>query len=407
VANASTAPSPLLIRFDDDIFPAGAQTAVALSQSTSLTLQGTGVVIDGTDENGQPALSGNPAGSPGSAQYNRKVILPTSGSTLVIRTAGASLIGLFIQRSDLGTGTNPNGNVVYFTGGSGTQLNRIVNCKVDGGAGHFTGKLAGKDCINGDSSAGQNWANANTVQNTEVTACPDKGVKSDGTGGSAYIVVQDSWVHNAIGGGIQATQGGALESDRNVVECNGRGGYDCSGPVAYSSASGIDDNVGSTLHSSDNISRGNLNRGISITSGTATVTNDFACGNKAGAGQNGIAVLDNNNGSFTGTATATIRGSAAVYNGRNGATVLVMQAGTSADFGTSPTPPARGNNAFTQNNTGNLGGHNFDNSTTAPPTPTPMASPIPISALGNEWQHCYASSPALNCNGPISSSDVG
>jgi hypothetical protein len=81
-----------------------------------------------------------------------------------------------------------------------------------------------------------------------------------------------------------------------------------------------------------------------------------------------------------------------------------MEPGTTADFGTSS---SLGNNAFTQNNTGSLGGHNLDNSTEPPPTPTPSTTPIAISAIGNEWQHCYASSPALNCNGPISSSDVG
>jgi hypothetical protein len=200
-------------------------------------------------------------------------------------------------------------------------------------------------------------------------------------------------VHHNIGGGLQATMSGNLEADRNVVELNG---YNATAQV-FLNANGIaangafetTPNTPSVLHTNGNIFRNNSSRGISVQeASTATISNDFSCGasNDATNGQNGIVIFNNT----TSPASATVRGSAFVYNGRNGAAIADQ---SSADFGQNS--PDGGNNAFTQNATNSLlGGHNLDNSSTLANVP----------AVSNQWQHCYAdpANPSAACDGDLS-----
>jgi hypothetical protein len=375
-----TAPAPLLVQFDPSVFSAGKPTVVQLTQSLDLPIAGYGMMVDGTDPTGNPTFRGDP--------FYRVVRLP-SGSAVIFSNQLARLAGLFLQRPTLANGDSP-GDVVIFLGNA-AQQNLVVNCKVDGGGGRLTDKSVGQDCIQGIAGAGGSWAGANVVRNTELTGCADKAVKSTRL---AYVQVQDSWIHNNIGGGLQATLSGNVEADHNLIE---RSGYNVTTQV-FSNANGLSANgadgndtpdIASVLNTDGNIIRYSSSRGISVQElSAATITNDFSCGatNLGLSGQNGIAIFN----ATASTAFATVRGTIAVYNGRNGATV---DGESTADFGQAA--PDAGNNAFTQNATNSrLGGHNFDNSSTQPNIP----------ARANQRQHCYANpaQPGATCNGNLS-----
>jgi hypothetical protein len=384
MAFGATVPAPLLIQFDPNVFPAGTPSAIQLISSTSLPIAGVQMTIDGTDPNGDPTFRSDP--------YNRIVRLPSSGATFVFSSHGARMAGLFLQRPLLANGMTP-GDIVRFDGSRGdTQQNVVANCKIDGGGENLTVKSSGHDCIEGFGGAGVDWGSANVVQNTELMACPDKGMKVTTL---AHLIVRDSWVHHNIGGGIQATFSGNVEADRNLIEFNG---YNTTTQVFLDAnglaANGANGTLGSTtpttpsvLQTNGNLIRNNSSRGISVQElSTATVINDFTCGaaNNATGGQNGIAIFN----SSANPASATVRGIASVYNGRNGATVTDQSTG---DFGQNS--PDGGANAFTGNATNPvLGGHNFDNSSTQTNLP----------AIGNQWQHCYADAATAVCDGPIS-----
>lgn len=380
LSTGSTATAPVLIQFDPAVFPAGVPTVVVLTDPDSLPIAGYRMAVDGTDPDGDPTFPGDP--------YNRLVMLPSSGASFVFSNQLASLTGLFIQRPTLAQGATPK-DVIVFDGTNGhTEQNRVTNCKVDGGGNGLLSKSAAHDCIEGLNGAGSDWQSANVVENTEVTACPDKGVKAT-TG--AHVMVRDSWIHHNIGGGIQATLSGNIEADRNIVEYNG---YNATAQV-FADANGLAANgadprtptIPSVLQTNGNIIRNNSARGLSVQElSRATIANDFSCGalNSGTDGQNGIAIFNN-----TGDAAfATVRGTTTVHNGRSGVTVT---GASSADFGHTG---MEGDNAFTADamNRG-LAGHNFDSSTLAGT----------LSATGNQWQHCYAHAahPAATCDGPI------
>lgn len=378
----STAPAPLLIQFDPLVFPVGVPTSVQLAQPTPLPMAGYRMTVDGTDANGNPTFRGDP--------YSRLIDLPASAGISVTNSL-CSLIGLSLQRPTLSARARP-GDVVVFNGAGGpVQQSAIVNCRIDGGGGALGDKLDGQDCIEGINGAGSNWDAADLVDNTELTACPDKAVKVTTR---AYLTVHDSWVHHNIGGGIQATLSGNVRAQRNLVEYSG---YNRSAQV-FLAANGLSANGASTsslttpsvLDTDGNIVRNNSARGISVGAlSTAAISNDLSCGaiNNSTGGQNGVAIF---NDPPDPPAAATIRGTAMVYNGRSGATVTN---GSRADFGQNSLDG--GNNAFTQNAVnGSLGGHNLDNS----------AHQTNLPAIGNQWQHCYADpqQPAPACDGSIS-----
>jgi len=385
MAAGTSAAAPLLIQFDAEVFPAGTPTTIQLTQTGSLPIAGYQMTIDGTGLNGSPTFSDD--------AHNRVVQLPGTGGTFVFSNQGARLIGLSLRRPPLADGATP-GDMVRFDGTAGVSSNNVIaNCRIDGGGGGLTMKSAGHDCVEGFGGAGADWGSANRIQNTELTGCPDKAVKVTTL---AHLVVQDSWIHHNIGGGLQATFSGDLEADRNLVEFNG---YNSTVQVFTNanglSANGANDTVQpvspstpSVLQTNGNIIRNNSLRGISVRNlSAATTANDLSCGaiNGGTAGQNGIAVFN----SSTDAASATVRGTTAAYNGRSGATVANE---STIDLGQDA--PDGGNNAFTQNATNaSLGGHNVDDSSTQTNVP----------AADNQWQHCYAdpSHPSATCDGTL------
>jgi hypothetical protein len=380
----TSAAAPLLIQFDPVVFPPASATTVQLSQATALPIAGYQMTIDGTDPDGNPSLRGDP--------YHRVVVLPASGATFTFSNQFARLVGLSINRPTLSNGATPQ-DVIRFDGTLGPcHQSAVINCRINGGGSALTAKLSAHDCISGFGGAGANWATANVVHNTEVTACPDKGVKSTTL---AHLTVQNSWLHHNLGGGVQATLSGNIKAEGNVIEFSG---YNATTQVtdtanglaangSNSAIAPISPNTPSELETNGNIVRSSSARGISVQElSTATITNDFSCGaiNAATNGQNGIAIFN----STASAASAVVRGTTSIYNGRNGATVTDQSIG---DFGQDV---AHGNNAFTQNATNSaLGGHNLDGST----------AQATVSAIGNQWQHCYAdpSNPGAVCDGPI------
>ena len=292
MAAGGSAAAPLLIQFDPQVFPAGTPTMIQLTQTGRLPIAGYQMTIDGTDLNGSPTFSDD--------AHNRVVQLPSTGGTFVFSNERARLIGLFLQRPPLVDGATP-GDLVRFDGTVGVSSNNIVaNCRIDGGGGSLTMKSTAHDCVEGFGSAGADWGSANRIQNTELTGCPDKAAKVTTL---AHLVVQDSWIHHNIGGGLQATFSGNLEADRNLVEFNG---YNSTAQV-FMNANGLSANganntlqpispsIPSVLQTNGNIIRNNSLRGISAQElSAATITNDLSCGalNGGTAGQNGIAIFN-------------------------------------------------------------------------------------------------------------------
>lgn len=355
ISTATSAQKPVLIRFDSTVFPAGTATTVTLSQTTTMGIAGD-VTIDATDPNGNPTFRGDP-------NY-RTLRLTSTGSILRFDGADSFLIGLSIVRPTLSNGANPL-DIILFNGGN-SKRNHVQNSKIDGGGANLTTPSAAHDCVEGISgSGGPGFSSANFVENSEVFHCPDKAVKVTTL---SYLCVVDSYLHNNLDAGAQATLSGNIEVFRTIVE---KSGYNSSSLV-NSSANGLAANgkdsgtptVPSVLNTNGNIVRTNPQRAISVRElSTASLNNDVACGTTGSGTANGLAIFGS-----TDSATATVRGSAFVYNGRNGATLSNSSTG---DFGTSS---QNGRNAFMHNNKDNLSGHDFNNTTSTPST-----------AVRNEW----------------------
>jgi hypothetical protein len=226
----------------------------------------------------------SPAGHRGSRSFR--------GGWLALRNQDTGVSGLEIKR------TVPSGNaildVVVFLSANANR-GTIVNCRVDGRRAAFSTKFTGKDGIQTVQGAGATPALANRVKMTEVTGAQDKGIKAV----SGYLIVEDSWIHHNLDGGVQATLGGNVEVYRSLVE---RSGYNTAGALTSVLANGISIQAGTStsdtpvlLTSNGNIIRDNASRGISVRfRSTATITNDYVCGTiqPGTSAQNGIALLN-------------------------------------------------------------------------------------------------------------------
>lgn len=367
IAAANQAPLPTLVQFDPAIFPAGVTTVISLTSTSSLQI-GNDIMIDGTDTQGNPNGVGNPYAVP--AIFNRVVQLPFSGSGFNFQGKSAILKGIFIIRPSQTTGAKP-GDVVFF-GSSSAANNTVSNVKIDGGGNSVTDKTSGQDCIGTASFAGDSSATANVVTSSELFYCLDKAVKS---AYGSHVLVQNSWVHHSIGGGLQATLSGSLEADHNVVELSGHNAL----TIAYTSANGLSSHGSSTqtpainslLDANNNIVRYQTLRGLTADASAADLlaNNNFSCGNL-----NGIGLL---NGAGTYTSKITVRGDAFVSNLHEGA---VIDNTANGNFGTDADATSAGNNAFAQN-----GIYNMEND----------HANLSIQAIGNQWFECPNN---INCN---------
>jgi hypothetical protein len=361
---------PVLIQFDEAVFPAGTATTVTLGQNPggnvysppdeNLTLA-SDITIDGTDPNGDPTFRGD--------SFYRIVQLWTTGSTFRFDGTDGAIIGMSFKRPTLSAGQAPEDVLRFY--GSASKRNALLNSQIDGGGANLTAALQGHDCVSptGSSGGNGNWTDANVVQNTELFYCPDKAVKSDF---QSYVKVIDSYIHNNLDAGIQATLSGNAQAIRNLVDMSG---YNSTTQVNIS-ANGLAANgkdaatptIPSVLVTDSNIIRNNTQRAISVHGlSQASILRDMACGTSGGDG-NGLSVTSVEIDDETDDATATVRGSAFVYNAANGA---ILGGSSTANFGTSTFDP--GDNALMFNNKGASGGHDFNNTASS------------TSAVRNEW----------------------
>jgi hypothetical protein len=203
------------------------------------------------------------------------------------------------------------------------------------------------------------------IRHSSVSGAHDKGIKvSDG----AMAVVEDSVVSSNADGGMQATLSGQLTARRNLVLAN-RGTTTANGLAANGAASAS--SPAAVLETRGNLSIGNALRGISVRSlSTVTLRDDFVCGNGTAARGNGFGlVVSDAAGS---SAFADARGLAVVRNHDGG---VVVTDNSSLSFGDAG---AAGENAVAFNGVDTPSTPmNFRNQTS-----------MPITAVGNLWQHC-------------------
>jgi hypothetical protein len=345
-----------------------AAAEVEVNLADPLRITGNRIVIDGTNSEGNPS----PVDPFDQRIYRHRVRLRrgsdgTLQNSFVLQGSDCQVVGLDIMREV----PTPNPSVtpgyagkdfdaVHLTpvgGVSGNPIsvrrNQIRNCRIDGGAIGKRLSSTGRDCVNA-SNTSSDENDVNVITNSEIKHCWDKGVKSSN---GAYVRVEDSWIHDTIDSGMQATLGGRLQSWRNLIERSGEG-------TVTSSAHGIALNPSdSRVEIEGDVIRDRKLAGITA-EGPGVLGVRWAY--VSGAGGNGISL----NGSGL---SLTVEGTAVIGNPGDGVTV------TSA---ASPVLTFVGNNAFAWS-----GGRNFH------------ASSAPVPVPNSQWERCYQSQPDPNqCN---------
>jgi len=340
-------PQPLLIRFDDEAFPAGQETPILLETALP-SLAADAVTIDGFDALG---LRGNRIVDSGGLRFG----------ALSITGARNHVVGLGLRN----------------VGGSDRDIVRVFGPDADGNVLEALQieSAQGGDGISVDERAGKGFDTTVTViRDCEIRGAGDKGIKVT-TG--AHALVQGSRIHSNSGGGVQATLGGNILALDNLVEDNG--GLGAQNGFAVQ---GLDVDGGlATLALFGNVSRRNGANGLSVR-GLASV---FAGDNIfAGNGTSGLRVFnDIGPGAF-----ALLEGSAVVCNAGDGVSVRDT---SMADLGGGPWS-SRGQNAFAYNDRNGVGVN--------------LRSTVPsaLSAQWSQWQSCGA---GLSCDeARIASTDI-
>ena len=329
---ANSAPAPVRIQFDDTVFPPGIPTVITLAAALP-ALSGSDITLDGIDANG---AAGNRVIDAGG--------LPIPG--LAISGAANTVVGMRVRN------TGSKNRDVLSIAGVNARANLIDRCIVE-----HSGTADG---IGIDAGTGGDFlARANVVQDSEITAAADKGIKVTTNG---YARLERNWVHDNANGGIQATLSGHVFARDNLVErsagATAENGLSANGPAPETPTEP------SELITDGNLSRFNAGDGISVRSiSLAVINNDALLAN----GVDGLRVFDEN-----GAASAAVQGVAVACNLGDGAAVSGL---SQADFGGGPFESA-GNNAFTQNNLP-AGADNLRNATGAP-----------VYAENAQWEHC-------------------
>lgn len=396
----TTLQQPVLIMFDAGVFPAVPAkltsppanemqvTQPVNHEQEGLNITANGLVIDGTDPEGNPSILHPMA----DRIYSRWIRLNLAqnqdvehNGSFIITAPNASLVGLRIQRvQPTGNPPPPTPNftsknidaVDFYAPATNSS---VLTCQIDGGAGDKYQSSTGRDCIEtlgaGSGGTAADFSQANLVQQTEIKNCWDKAIKSSGSGGNGtpFLRVEDSWIHDTIDTGVQATLSGAVSIKRSLVE---RCGFHSGTPTpAAGSANGIAANgaympstptpgyvpTPAVLISEANVSRSNTLRNFFVRNASrATLTNDYACG-AVGATSNGITV-DNPNPPAT--PVVSITGTASALNPLSG--LAINNSATVATGGP--------NNAFTKNS---ASARNVNNGST-----------VGVTISQTQWEHC-------------------
>jgi hypothetical protein len=296
---ARTAPKPLLIRFDDEVFPAGEAVLVPITFPLT-TLDSDDVTIDGIDARG---LAGNRGVD---AQEQPFGAFSVSG-------ARNHLIGLRLRGA----------------GGDDRDLLQVAGAAADGN--RFEGLII-EGPASGDGIGVDDFGTrATVIRDCEIRGARDKGIKV--TAG-AHARIENSWIRGNANGGIQATLGGHVLVVDSVVEANaGVGGEN---GLAVQGLDEVD--ALSTLTAAGTLVRDNGGNGLSVRAYATAVVADSAF---VGNGTGGMRVFND----VGAPALAAVEGSAFACNLLDG---VVVTDDSAADLGggafASP-----GDNAFAYN----------------------------------------------------------
>lgn len=301
---ARNAPKPLLIRFDDEVFPAGEAALVPITFPLA-TLDSDDVTVDGIDARGLPGNRGVDAqGQPFGA--------------FSISGARNHLIGLRLR------GAGGTDRDLLQVAGAAADGNRIEGLIIEG--------PASGDGIGVDSGAGDDFGvRATVIRDCEIRGARDKGIKV--TAG-AHARIENTWIRDNANGGVQATLGGHVLVVDSMVEANaGVGGEN---GLAVQGLDEVD--ALSTLTAAGTVVRDNGGNGLSVRAfATAVVTDSAFVGNGTG----GMRVFND----VGAPALAAVEGSAFACNALDG---VVVADASIADLGgggfASP-----GDNAFAYN----------------------------------------------------------
>lgn len=280
VRGAASATKPLLLRFDDEVFPAGQSTVVAL-EAPMPPLDTDDVTIDAIDAHG---VGGN------------RVVDAQGQAFGAFSVTGARnhLIGLGLRHA----------------GGNDRDVVRVFGPRADGNIleGLVVEGSNSGDGIGVDGGAGKDFsATATWIRDCVVRGAGDKGIKV--TTGS-FARVERCWVYGNLGGGVQATLGGNVLALDSVVEFNGGAGAQNGFAVQ-----GLDVEGGlSTIALYGNLSRGNDANGLSVRSFATALVGDSAF---IGNGTAGVRVFND----VGAPALAAVTGSSMLCNAGDGLTV--------------------------------------------------------------------------------------
>jgi len=391
---ASTSPAPVLITFDH---AALGNPAYVMAIERRIDITSPGLMIDGSDSNGDPSPVADFAERVFPTQITMRathqpVNPPPStscpceddyGGTLFASAPGVVFTGLHVVRIYPRHEENICcGDLTLIEFGVGAANGAVDTCLLDGGGRGVTnartpegetGPATSKDCVKPENT-GSTPDRPIVVANSELSYCLDRGVKVK----DDFVRLEDNWIHNNLRCALfSIVPGGNIEAVGNLIEENGmncpRGAPpNCTDQVVTRpDAPQVSAQGESTQFRLDgNVVRSGPLIGVYWQVGsTGTLANTFVCG----MGASGIRG-ERDHGAAS---DAVVRGTASVLNASSGA---LFTETVGADLGTDGGADA-GNNAFAGN----------------PPNAqvrNELSNLAPIAAKGNQWESCYPSSGA-------------
>ncbi len=373
-AASSAASGPVLVTFSGEFQGADAPRTIDLdggrcdpdTHHAGICFRGSGIVVDGLDRNAAPGAVVWSVGARnvsllrvyGSDNVFRGLVFSGSQTPIPDPTMPCDAQGFLQVDSVAFTGPDARGNAIEQS------------------------VVLGPSC--GDGISVDSGAIENAVRASRIAGAQDRGLKAD----SGSVTIAGSCVHDNGKGGIQATLGGNVVAEANVVQRN-LGGSGQNGLTAIDTCR--DDNLGCQhdvrcmLTTRGNIVRFSGGRGLSVRDNAeATFDSDYVANNlvKGAEVETRDTVPVDGNGTER-VPSASFHGVGLVCNYSDG--VEGVGAETRLDVGHDPpsvsygdaTHPGR--NAFSSNR-GNIAGAGANFLLTNVTTP--------ISAEGNQWGNC-------------------
>lgn len=346
---ANTARPPVLVRFDDVVFPPGQQSTILL-RSALPALSGGNITVDGHDALGNPAL---------------RVIDANGGAypALAIRSPRNQISGIALRNVG---GTDRD---VLSIAGATAYGNVVERCLIEGSA---TGDAVGID----NQAGGDFAATANVIRHSVIRGASDKGVKV--TSG-AYARLEENWILHNGNGGVQATLGGRAFVRDNLIERNE--GASAQNGMAINGAHPSSPADPALFLAEGNLVRHNAGAGVLVRAYSAAFlrANVFSHNGRDGGRLQAVSAVG----------TPSLRADENAFT-CNFAAGFVVEADTQADLGGGPF--------------GGIGGNLFAwNGFGQPRRNLIYAASTPLLARGNYWESCQAAS---GCESTVAGQDV-